>query len=228
MSYYNKENFEYHFAIRTLYNLKHIDDEVKKMKELGIIEDDYKMYEVTQLINSFVGLLIVPKENAFVNLNPNTHFQWGSKAERILSKINQAQAENKNTYLVQTGKNVYRKKGPHEEMFTEADLIRHLRNAVAHTNFSVYPEKCKNGNEIQSLRFNDTYDLKGKYDEKGKFRTNVKEPVISLHQEFTLILTIEEVRVLLLAMCKVLLDQFPKKNGNTNWPEDLQDYIREM
>lgn len=228
MSYYNKDNFEYHFAIRTLYNLKHIDDEVKKMKEQGKKEVNYKLYEVTQLINSFVGLLIIPKENAFDYLNPNTHFPWGSKAEGILRDINRKQEINKNTYLVKIGKDEYRKKSSSEEMFNEAELIRHLRNAVAHTNFSVYPEKCKNGKEIQSLRFSDSYDIVGKYDNNGVFHTNVKENTITISQKFSLVLSIEDVKVLLLSMCKILLDQFPHNNGATNWPEDLHDFIKEM
>ena len=229
MSYYSKEQFEYHFALRTLYNLRHIDEEVKQFKAEGKKEDDYKLYEVTQLINSFVGFLILPKENAFFYLEEgNIHFPWGSKAEGILKKINKNKESTKNTYLINIGKNEYRKKSTSEDLFTEADLIRHLRNAIAHTNFSVYPKKYRKGQEIRSLIFEDSYDLIGKFDGNGIFRTDgTKE--MTLHQEFSLVLTIEEVKVLLLSMCKVLLDNYPTKdNKKTNWPDDLKAYIDEM
>ena len=226
MSYYRKDSFEYHFAIRTLYNLKYIDDEVKRMKAEEKEEDEYRLYEVTQLINSFVGLLLVPKDAAFKYINDNAHFPWGSTAERILKKINQDQKENKNTYFVNIGDNKYKKKGTSEEMFNAVELIRHLRNAVAHANFSVYPEKCENGEEISGLRFEDSYDLIGRYGRNNIFFTNTSRETITIHQKFSLVLTIEEVKVLLFAMCKILLDQYPSGDGATNWPEDLQEYIK--
>lgn len=53
---------EYVFAKRTLANLKYIDNEVEKHHEQGISDQDiHDLFEVTQLINSFVGLLIIPK-----------------------------------------------------------------------------------------------------------------------------------------------------------------------
>lgn len=63
MSGYNMEYFIADFADRTLANL----EQVERMKRAGQFEFNSpgkteKLYEVTQLINSFLGLVVLPTE----------------------------------------------------------------------------------------------------------------------------------------------------------------------
>lgn len=55
------------FAERTLHNLRFIDEQYKLFRE-G--KQSTEVYEVTQLINSMLGLLVFPKEKFWDHLKP--------------------------------------------------------------------------------------------------------------------------------------------------------------
>ena len=218
MGYYDKDMFEYEFAIRTAYNLKHIKEEVKKQNTAGKKDEDVKVYEVTQLINSFIGLLTLPKEKQFDYLDWKKSFPRGSSAEMILEKLNTGKCVVEDTYMVKVedGKYIKPKRA---KRITAKDLIRRMRNAISHGNFSVYPEKPGIGNEIKALRFEDNFDLIGSWNDDKSIFTADKNGKDICAQKFSVVFSIQEVEQLLFAMCRLLIEHYPE--GPKNWPEDL-------
>ncbi len=105
-------NFEYDFIKRTLADIERYQGE----------------YEVTALLNSCVGLLVIPKENLFDKLPDEDINRFGIDANKI--KVND------NSMHPHSLKNV----------------LRHIRNSIAHGNFN--QEDCTDG-VIKSLRFQD-------------------------------------------------------------------------
>ena len=98
------ESLIHDFAQRTLANL----DEVKRMRELS---PTVQFFEVTNLINSMLGLLIFPQQ-AFVNEIPQTPL----------------------SELEIQGWPIPRVSGEFEQVQNLNQLVRYLRNAVAHCN----------------------------------------------------------------------------------------------
>lgn len=98
------ESLIHDFAKRTLANL----DSLKLLKEQN---PDMRFYEVTNLINSMLGLLIFPQQ-AFVNEIPPTPLSelesLGWPIPKVIGKFSQARDLNQ--------------------------LVRYLRNAIAHCN----------------------------------------------------------------------------------------------
>lgn len=97
------------FAVRTLRNLNHIQE----MARSG----DETVYEVTQLWNSLLGLIVLPHENQG-NLIPQTPASemWATGWPRISVS------------------------GPEYEPRTLRDFVKKLRNAVAHFNVTFAAE----------------------------------------------------------------------------------------
>lgn len=95
------EEFVRDFAKRTLYNCESLKN---------------GPYEVTQLINSCIGLLIVPKERSLIEE----------------SKISKATAQKLKNCV---------KNNTYNEELTVTNLIRHMRNGISHAKFEF---KAKN------------------------------------------------------------------------------------
>lgn len=211
-----KEEFEYDFAIRTAYNLKHIIKAVESEKKKNLKESEYKLYEVTQLINSFIGLLVIPKEHFFNNLDENSHFKEGSLAANILTEFNSGMRVYDDTYLDKIDSKKYRKKS--EKKLTEKILIIRLRNAVSHGYISV--NAVSESNEIESVCFGDKQILKGKWNsEKTEFNVFNKKWTEKYKQEFSIALSVKDIEILLFAICKILIESDP--NGKSKWPKEL-------
>ena len=104
MDYHNE--FIVDFAQRTLANLKYIDAQVK-----GIPDEKRKLYEVTQLVNSLLGLLVFPREQYMKEI-PET-------------PLNELVA--KGWPEIKTTRGTLPKDNLHQ-------LMRMLRNGVAHCN----------------------------------------------------------------------------------------------
>lgn len=90
------------FAERTMENLKLIEE---------LTEDQKKGYEVTQLINSMLGLLVFPQQRYYESI-PETPLEQ----------------------LVADGWEVPKVKGCFPQAKTMHELFRYLRNAIAHSN----------------------------------------------------------------------------------------------
>ena len=88
MSAYSTEDYEFSFADRTIKNLEKIQQIVRDEKEKGKSDKDINdVFEVTQLINSFVGLLIIPREKCFKYMPDDISFPADSEAERLFINI---------------------------------------------------------------------------------------------------------------------------------------------
>lgn len=104
MDFHNE--FIVDFAQRTLENLEHIDEQVK-----GIADEERKLYEVTQLVNSLLGLLVFPREQYM----------------KEIPKTPLSELVAKGWPEIKTTRGALPKENLHQ-------LMRMLRNGVAHCN----------------------------------------------------------------------------------------------
>lgn len=101
------ENFIKDFADRTMENLKIIEDiSLKKENESG--------FEITQLINSMIGLLIFPQQKYFNQLKK---FDSNDEIIEIFKNAKEENGENKNFAI----------------------MLRHMRNSISHNNLKIHP-----------------------------------------------------------------------------------------
>lgn len=100
-------------------------------------------YDVALLINAMVGLLIVPKESYFKNSDIPDYFISADLLEKIRNCVKANRLDGK------------------EQEKTLKEIIRHLRNAVAHGHLTIKGEKPVIENdhvEIHSVEFVDDYN----------------------------------------------------------------------
>lgn len=123
------------------------ETEISRLKEIMSTNEFecQNYYEVTQLINSFLGLLVFPKEKYFNSLSyKKNDFTHVSTLKNLANKsINE---EYINTY---------------KESRCERNVIRHLRNAVCHRRLTIYPLTHNKSTEIQKIQFEDVSTQKG-------------------------------------------------------------------
>lgn len=104
----------------------------RTLENLNIIENSTsKSYEITQLINSFVGLLILPNEEKYVTIGDSDIQQT------TLSNI-----RNNSTLCLDVNMQ--------KEDKSLQNIVRHLRNGVCH-----FRIKFCGRNEIETIRFQD-------------------------------------------------------------------------
>lgn len=170
--------FEKEFAKRTLANLHFIDEEIKKRHRLGIDDRDiHDVFEVTQLINSFVGMIILPKETFYRNLRGYSRF-LSPKAKLLLDNLANDPRKYSSTYT-------YEHRGEQiREQLTPKNLSRHFRNAIAHNNLEILPQDYTGEGKVTGFVFKDSNNY---------------------GEEFRLELTIDEIRILLEAECDLIL-----------------------
>ena len=113
----NPEDIVRDFALRTKANLRVIE----ALESAGL-----EVYEVTQLVNSLLGLLVFPQQRYFQRI-PETPLE----------------------ILAQQGWPKPLVEGDFPSVRTLKDLMRYLRNAIAHFNFEYLPDER---NEIQGMR----------------------------------------------------------------------------
>lgn len=123
MMYAKGKIFTKDFIIRTKYNINHLNTP----------------YEVTQLINSMVGLLIIPEQKYFKQITDD--MICGSLLNEIRGAIEKNTYDSKNTEI------------------SLQDITLHLRNGVAHFRMSF--EENSNG-EIANVIIKDHRSLGSK------------------------------------------------------------------
>ena len=160
MGAYNYEYFIKDFIYRTRKNHMKIWQRYE--------EDESQRYEVTQLINSLFGLLIVPNEKYKYKRNgqgvTESYLQKTEEYEEILEIINELKSKKRHF-------------SSYKDDYEVSDFIRHMRNSLAHSgNQGIHFLPCQEGQEITSVIF---------YDNK------TEHGVIS---EFCVELTIQEIR----------------------------------
>lgn len=117
-------------------------------KSMEYSESDF--YEVTQLINSLIGLLIFPEQAYFDNMSEDINDL--KRLPKLGSYISDGRGKNFfNTY--KSSKNAPLWEDNPSEGDTPRNIIRHLRNAVAHGNVSIFPINCTG--EITHVDFKD-------------------------------------------------------------------------
>lgn len=114
-------DFHRELAMRTIKNYNHI----KALSEKQITIDDNNAYEVTQLINSLLGIVVSIKESELF--------------DEELSRI-----QFNSDWGCPTISNKYKGKDTIE-------IIKHLRNATAHMN--IVPHPSKKETEISTITF---------------------------------------------------------------------------
>lgn len=125
-------NFEYDFIERTLMDIERYQGE----------------FEVTALLNSCVGLLVIPKENLFDKLPDEDICQYGIDVNKV--------RVNDNSGCPHSLKNV----------------LRHIRNSIAHGNFN---QEDTSGGIIRTLRFQDFMKKNGREIETFEMKIGVEE-----------------------------------------------------
>ncbi len=163
MSGFDNENFVHEFAYRTKLNyyyqrrqfakdkdeINRIENEIKKIKE-SMKEQKFDIadyYEVTDLINSLIGLLVFPEQYAF-DILPKEEKDLKEKFPKLY-KSKSDDTEYQNTYSV--------KKTGDAEINSPQDIIRHMRNAVSHNEIRIKPNSgtVSGRYQIVSISFED-------------------------------------------------------------------------
>lgn len=124
MSHYLKQEFD--FVERTKKILEQYDN-------IDFSKNENEKYEVTLLLNCFVGLLILPKEHWYKRL-PTSEInekEWGINPSQIKCIEGDVKSVN--------------------------EVVRHLRNSVAHYRFQAFSNEKK---EIGSIKFEDYKPVK--------------------------------------------------------------------
>ena len=170
--------FEKEFAKRTLANLHFIDREVERRRVLGKDDRDiHDVFEVTQLINSFVGMIILPKESFYRKLRGYSRF-LAPRANLLLDNLSNDPEKYTSSYTFE-----YRGETVREQL-TPKTLSRHFRNAIAHNNLEILPKDYASEGKVTGFVFKDSNNY---------------------GEEFRLELTIDQIRLLLEAECELIL-----------------------
>lgn len=174
MSCYNYTHFIKEFADRTTENLQIVENS----------KDVHDRKEVTQLINSLLGLLVVPSErykedSKEKEKEENTLKRRSPEMYRNIKKlINQLEGEKK----------LYSDYG-FTKKYPVCDFIHHLRNAVCHSgNKTLIFTPIEENKEIETVIFYDTY-------------TNPDQK----KYEFCVELTVDQIRVLIAEISKMYI-----------------------
>ena len=131
---------------------------------MGKIGRDATVYEVTQLINSMIGLVTFPKEAFYEKALRKGNGQYASTylamlIENIEKTPEEFDYENtylhfcKRKYIYGQERSVYSKNKT--ERLTVLTFIRHFRNALSHEKLSVYPYSLSPGDDIKGFIFED-------------------------------------------------------------------------
>ena len=158
MTCFKNPRFAEELAFRTKYNYyklfardpvkwkekeKFFDQNLDEMKKRGYVIDEY--FEVTQLINSLIGLLVIPQQEYFQAFRGVDNFDDFP----ILRQCLKAQGHVFSYYE-------YRQ---HNKQFvsekrTPPNVLRHMRNAIAHNRIMLEPESADHSS-ITHIIFND-------------------------------------------------------------------------
>lgn len=139
-----------------------IDQTKQEMAEKGYLIDDF--FEVTQLINSLIGLLVFP-EQAFFHDTRITRFSDELKTLNFyVSRGNDYYYSNYKYLTSRNRKEQHWSRLPNERS-APINIIRHLRNAVSHSHLMIRPvwNELNTDRNITSVVFEDicAYEYNG-------------------------------------------------------------------
>lgn len=167
MSGYNMEYFLGDFANRTIDNLRFIEEGA----------EHYRLFEVTQLINSLLGLIIIPVENykktykikdgEIKKISPKDY-------KTILDVIDKCEQE-------QRFYSDYERERDKSGRIYVSDFINHIRNAIAHGgNNGIHFYPVSESGIISSIIFYDNNEILAKKAEQHGKTIDINEFCINL------------------------------------------------
>lgn len=146
MSQYNIKCFLKDFSNRTMLNLEYIEKSHTKTN----------VFEVTQLINSLLGLIIIPVEAYKANkgYSDDKLKQSSIKDYENIEKIIKKCEDEKRLYC-----DYYTKQNGGKETLDVAKFVKHIRNSVAHGgNKGIHFYPILEKEDISSVFFYDNYE----------------------------------------------------------------------
>ena len=198
MSGYNMQYFIGDFALRTRSNNALVNSMAK-----GRFDPEGVPYEVTQLINSLLGLIIIPYEK-FKNVRKKPNEAYTNNESRVIEII-RACEKDKRYFNNYPGKyNVFK-------------IIGHLRNSVAHggnEGLHFYPIQEGGDTAITGIMF---YDSEFEVNEKSR---NPKMPEEVC--EFCLSLHIDEIEELVECISNLYVAIEKKSGPQKEYDEEMQ------
>lgn len=208
-----KDAYIFSFANRTKQNLEFIQEIAKQEKERGIKGKDVTVYEVTQLINSMIGLVTFPKEAFYEKALGKGCGQYASQyLTELVKEIekNPIEFDYHNTYFYYCGQeklsgktwNSYSKN--RSEKLDVLTFIRHFRNALLHEKLSVYPYNLESDEEIKGFIFEDEGEI-NLVDIGNKHIKKRGAQSIKYIQKFKVKLTVEQIEAIAIDICDMLL-----------------------
>ena len=164
-------------------------DELKtEMKSRNYVLDDF--YEITQLINSLVGLLVFPEQVGYDYISNNPE-ELDELFPTLAKCVNDSESFYCN-YVYKDRKNY----GKPEEL-SPKNVIRHMRNAVSHNRLGIYPVngRLETGERIiKGITFKDYDELK-----EGK--------IVKKQMHFKLYVSVDDLEKLIMEICNQLLHE---------------------
>ena len=199
------KEFVYEFSKRTLKNILLLEREFHK-EAIKVANQDY---DVTLWLNSFIGLLVFPKEdNQNRSIGRKFHFP---NANAILDDLNNKIRRNNSMSnhitmsLKPTKQTINNFSYTYDsDLLTARKLIRHLRNAVSHGHIEPIGGKKDGKKVVKSIIFWD-YDTQ-------------KDP----SPFFAIELSVDNIKTLLPAICYHLLKAKGYKDNDLSFICDFQ------
>lgn len=136
------------------------------MRSQGYIIEEY--YEVTDILNSLIGLLVLPEQNVFENISKNENVTKTKFFELYQCTLDNSYI---NTYHGQKGKR------------SPFALFLHMKNALSHNRVMIYPPNSASNNTktIKEIVFQDAL-LRMKAKNNGKWKP---EPIDKFQGDLT-------------------------------------------
>lgn len=198
MSGYNMQYFIEDFAKRTMEN-KRIIDAIVNHRPIY----DYEAYEVTQLINSLLGLVIMPTEKY--------------KKKAIAESTVYRECNEKIFNLLKKCEEEKRYFNNYEEDYHVFRVINHLRNSIAHSGnegLHFYPVQEGGDSVITGVVF---YDSQYEINKRSTMPKNVGSVA-----EFCLRLTIDEIEELVETISRLYISVEKKAGPIKTYDEELE------
>lgn len=210
MSYYRGDEYIFDFAERTKKNLVFIEKYVDEQKSKGVPVEDIQVFEVTQLINSFMGLLVLPKESDIAFLDDDISKYLSEETQSIFSGL----VRNHNLELFCYEKKYKGRKIKRKLLLTPRLLIYCLRNSICHDEARVEPQRPTKGNEIEKWCFKSGGKPINAKVERSSTMGNLWNIQITKNKydplwilDFSITLSIHEIKELLFVTSDLLLAQ---------------------
>lgn len=184
VNYYNLLYFKPDLSKAQSYELQRV---LRKMNDNGY--ETTQSYEVTLALNSLIGLLVLPQQEYYSESLSSCNFFNLPELERCI---------NDRSY-----KNTYK-----EDKCKPANVLKHMRNSVAHDRIMIIPEAATNEN-ITHVRFRDAVygsalkPFRNNSDLSMQIASKERDGVVVY--EFDLTIPVEKLEVVLMEIAEYLI-----------------------